>query len=197
MNAFLISSVGFALLVLAAPPEPGAGGDPAQVSAGADPAPRDGQHDFDYSIGAWRTEVRVRAPLRGSDAWHEYVGTSLVRPIWGGRANMVELDVTGPAGRIVGLSLRLYDPASRLWRLHYANSRNGELGRPVAGAFAGGRGEFTGTETLDGREVLVRFVISRTGPTEWRYEQSFSGDGGESWEANWIAIDTLISRDTD
>src|SRR5690606_33137452 len=182
-----------AVLLLATPP------DAARSVRAAEPAPaaeRDGSRDFDFCIGTWRTDVRVLSNrLSESAEWLEFAGTSVVRPIWGGRANLVELDVEGPGGRIVGLNLRLYDPRSGEWSLHYANARNGALTPPVTGRFVDGRGEFFGTETVDGREVLVRFVISPVSSTEWRYEQAFSADGGATWETNWIAIDTLVSRD--
>jgi hypothetical protein len=51
--------------------------------------------------------------LTGSRKWVEYDGTTIVQQVWNGRAKLEELDVTGPAGRIEGLSLRLYNPESR------------------------------------------------------------------------------------
>ena len=69
---------------------------------------RDGQHDFDFEIGTWKTHIsRLEHPLTGSRTWVEYEGTSIVRKVWNGRANIVELEVDGPAGHIEGLSLRL------------------------------------------------------------------------------------------
>jgi hypothetical protein len=35
-------------------------------------------------------------------------------------------------------------------------------------------------------------VITSLTPDSWRYEQSFSEDGGKTWEVNWIAIDTRV-----
>src|SRR5262245_58497156 len=73
------------------------------------PSVRDGQHDFDFEIGTWRTHLRrLLRPLTGSTEWVEYEGTSVVRKVWNGRANLVELDAEGPAGRIQALSLPLY-----------------------------------------------------------------------------------------
>lgn len=155
----------------------------------ADPA-RDGQRDFDFEIGDWTTRLKLRKPLSGSSAWAEYEGTSIVRKVLDGRANLIELNVEGPAGRIEGLSLRLYNPQSRQWSLNFANVRNGELTEPVTGAFNDGCGEFYGQETVDGRIVPVRFVIKQLSPRTARFEQAFSGDGGRTWEVNWIAIDT-------
>jgi hypothetical protein len=154
---------------------------------------RDGQHDFDFEIGAWKTHVRrLQKPLSGSTTWVEYEGTTVVRPVWNGRANLVELDVAGPAGQIEGLSLRLYDPDSRRWSLHFASSHDGAMSPPTIGAFENGRGEFIGHETIGGRDVLVRFVISDITPTSARFEQAFSVDGGKTWEVNWIATDTRV-----
>jgi hypothetical protein len=67
---------------------------------------RDGQHDFDFEIGTWRTHLRLlQKPLTGSKSWVEYEGTSVVRKLWNGRANLVELEVDGPGGHVEGLEL--------------------------------------------------------------------------------------------
>lgn len=157
------------------------------------PAERDGQHDFDFEIGTWSTHLkRLQHPLTGSTAWVEYNGTSVVRKVWDGRANLVELEVDGPAGHIEGLSLRLYNPESRQWSLNFSNSKAGTMTPPVFGEFKNGRGVFFGQDTLSGRAILVKFIISNLTPDSWRFEQSFSDDGGSTWEVNWIAIDTRV-----
>ncbi len=155
--------------------------------------PRDGQRDFDFEIGTWRTRLkRLSKPLTGSKAWVDYEGTTVVRKVWNGAANLVELDVTGPAGRIEGLSLRLYNPEPRQWALHFANRVTGEMSPPTIGAFQDGRGEFYSQEMLNGRAILVRFVISDIAADSCRFEQAFSDDGGRTWEVNWIAVDTRV-----
>lgn len=152
--------------------------------------PRDGQRDFDFEIGRWKTHLRrLTQPMSGSDTWVEYEGTSIVRPVFDGRANLVELDVEGPTGRIQGLSLRLYNPHTRQWSLNYASLRNGLITAPVTGQFENRRGEFYGEDSLDGRQIFVRFVITPITADSCRFEQAFSADGGKTWETNWIAID--------
>ncbi len=152
-----------------------------------------GQHDFDFEIGTWKTHLkRLLHPLTGSTTWAEYDGTSTVRKVWKGRANLVELAVDGPAGHIEALSLRLYNPESHQWSLNFANSAGGTLATPSVGEFNNGRGEFIDQEALGPRIILVKFVISRISPTVCHFEQSFSHDGGKSWELNWIADDTLV-----
>ena len=173
---------------------------PAQTSSpAARPAPQaaatpgDGQRDFDWEIGSWKTHVSRRLhPLTGSSTWVEYDGTSVVRKVWNGRANLLELEVEGPGGHIEGLSLRLYNPDSHQWSLNFSNSSAGTLSTPTVGEFKDGRGEFFDQETLSGRAILVRFVISGVTPDSAHFEQSFSDDGGKTWEVNWIATDTRM-----
>jgi hypothetical protein len=161
---------------------------PAQVATS-----QNGSHDFDFEIGTWKTHLwRLVDPLTGSTKWVEYEGTSIVRKIWDCRANLVELVTDGPAGHFEGLNLRLYNPQSRQWSLNFAGSKSGTLSPPTIGEFNNGRGEFFSQETLNGRAILVRFVISDITPDSCRFEQAFSDDGGKKWEVNWIALDTRV-----
>ncbi len=165
----------------------------AEPSAAAAGVPHDGQRDFDFEIGTWKTHVkRLVHPLTGSNNWVEYDGTSVVRKVWDGRANLLELEVEGKAGRIEGCSLRLYNPVAHQWSLNFSNSRVGTVATPTVGEFSNGRGEFYDQETLNNRAIFVRFVISNITPTSVHFEQSYSADGGKTWEANWIADDTLM-----
>jgi hypothetical protein len=164
-----------------------------RVKAQQDGSVRDGQHDFDFEIGTWKTHLRrLLNPLTGSTTWVEYEGTTVVRKVWQGRANLVELVADGPAGHFEGLSLRLYNPESRQWSLNFANVKGGVMAQPTSGEFKNGRGEFFDQETFNGRAILVRFVISDITPDSCRFEQSFSDDGGKTWEVNWIATDTRV-----
>ena len=164
--------------------------------AGAQPAPpRDGQHDFDFEIGTWKTHLKRRLhPLSGSDEWVEYEGVTVVRKVWDGRANLVELVADGPGGHFEGLNLRLYNPQSGQWSLNFASSRGGTLTPPTIGGFVDGRGEFYNQEEFEGRAVFVRFLIIPVDADTIRFEQAFSEDGGETWELNWIATDTRMAQ---
>ena len=172
---------------------------PAQaVAQSKEPAvkERDGQHDFDFEIGTWKTHVRRRLrPLTGSTSWVEMNGITTVRKVWDGRANLVELVADTPNGRFEGLSLRLYNPQTRQWSLNFASSSDGTLTPPTIGEFKDGRGEFYSQETLNGRAIFVRFIISDITPNSCHFEQAFSDDGGKTWEVNWIATDTRVKEE--
>ena len=148
----------------------------------------DGSKDFDFEFGEWHLQLKRRLdPLTGSDRWVEYQGPSIVRKVWDGKANLGEIDVSGAAGRIQGLSLRVYNPQSRQWSIVYANSAGGLSPTPMIGGFRNGRGEFYNQETYRDRAIFVRFVFSDITAKSFRLEQAFSDDGGKTWEANWIA----------
>jgi hypothetical protein len=154
---------------------------------------RDGQHDFDFHFGTWRTQVRrLLRPLTGSTTWAEYEGTSVVRKVWNGSASLLELDVDGPAGRIEGVGLRLYNPQSHQWSLNWANRSDGTMSPPMIGEFRNGRGDFFGQESLDGRAIYARNSFSEITSDSCLFEQAFSDDGGKTWETNWVMTFTRV-----
>lgn len=157
---------------------------------------RDGQHDFDFEIGTWKIHLkRLEHPLTGSTTWVEFDGTSVTRKVWGGRANLEEFETNGPSGHVEGLTLRLYNPQTHQWSLYWANGKDGVLNIPTIGEFKNGRGEFFDQEPYNGRYILVRYIWSEITPTSAHFEQSFSEDGGQSWEVNWITDQTRVSDD--
>jgi hypothetical protein len=180
--------------------------DPTQTRAQSDShpderarsnqSPAHAQHDFDFEIGAWKTHLRrLLSPLTGSSDWVEYDRTTVVRQVWDGRANLVELEVDGPAGHIEALSLRLYNPQSHQWSLNFANSAGGMLVAPTIGQFKNGRGEFLDQEMFQGRAILVRFIVSDISLASCHFEQAFSADGGKTWEVTWVATDTRVETE--
>ncbi len=173
--------VGFSAAV-AQSPATGAG--PSTASA-----MRDGQHDFDFTIGKWKTHItRLQNPLSGSAAWIKMEGTKLERKIWNGRAHLEEIEADGPTGHFEGLTLFLYDPQARQWSQTFASSKDGTLGKPLIGEFKNGRGEFFGQDTFKGRTILVRATWSDITHDSHKFEQAFSDDGGRTWETNFIAM---------
>jgi hypothetical protein len=150
---------------------------------------RDGQHDFDFNFGTWKTSMkRLQHPLTGSTTWVEFTGTVVVRKVWDGRAQLEEVEADGPAGHFEDLGLFLYNPEARQWSLNFANSKGGVLGTPpTIGEFKDGRGEFFDQETFHGRAILVRIIWSDITSNSHQFEQAFSDDGGKTWETNVIA----------
>lgn len=164
------------------------GAVPVQAQAPAQIAKRDGSYDFDFLIGDWKAHVR-RLPKRlaGSTEWVEYDGISNHHKLLGGNANFEEFEVDGPAGHLRAQTLRLYNPETRQWSIYLVDVDKGTLGLPpVIGEFTGKRGEFYAQDVWEGRAILVRYMWLDISPNAARMEQSFSDDGGKTWEVNWI-----------
>jgi hypothetical protein len=159
--------------------------DAAEPAALAGPT-SNAVHDFDFLHGAWHIHNRrLRHPLTGSAEWYEFEGSSVERPFWDGQGNLEEYEGNSPDERIRGLALRLYDPQSKQWSIHWSNSAFGIRERPMVGEFNKGRGEFYNLDLFEGREILVRFLWTSSGSGSARWEQAFSDDGGRTWETNW------------
>ena len=150
----------------------------------------DGAHDFDFLIGDWKAHVR-RLPdrLNGSHTWVEYDGISNHKKLLDTNANFEEFDVTSVDKklRIKAQTLRMYNPETHQWSIYGVDLDKGTLDTPpVVGEFRGGRGELYNQQTWNGRVILVRYVWLNISPKSSRMEQSFSPDGGKTWEVNWI-----------
>ena len=184
-SAFRFSLLAASLLVAAAPVA-------AQAPASAQ-ATTDHQHDFDFEFGAWHAHLRrLLKPLSGSTDWVELEGTSTVRKVWDGNADLGEFNVSNATSHIQGLSLRTFNPATQQWSIYWANRRDGAVTTaPMVGRFEDGRGTFYGDDTYDGKPIRVRFIFTKRSAQAFQLEQSFSADAGKTWEANWIADFTL------
>jgi hypothetical protein len=164
--------------------------------ATAQPADRDGSHDFDPLLGSWKYHLRrLLNPLTGSNTWVEFDGTGACRKIYDG-AQIDQILVNGPDGPIEGLTLRTYNRASHQWRLYWANKKGGILDPPQVGEFKNGRGEFFAQDTINGKTILIRFEWTNLNTTP-HFEQSFSDDGGKTWEVNWITDQTRVKGESD
>ncbi|WP_124541871.1 hypothetical protein [Piscinibacter terrae] len=175
------AAIGFAALCHAA--------DVPAASAGA---PRDGQHDFDFNLGVWKTHIkRNMTPLTGRTELVEMHGTVRVRPVWNGKGMLEEIEADGPRGHWQAMTLFLYNPQSRQWSMSFANSANGKLDVPMIGTYAGGRIELYQQDNVGGRSIFVRGTWSDITPTSHSYQEDYSDDGGKTWEPSFTARLTL------
>ena len=152
---------------------------------GATEAPAaDGAHDFDFLHGRWAVKHRLlKARGAGSGEWVEHPGTAETRPLLGGLCNVEEHLISGRAS---GVALRCYEPAAKRWAIYWVSDRDGLLGPPVYGRFDGNEGLFEGDDMFDGKPIKVRFLWHMLSPHSAKWVQSFSFDGGKSWEPNWV-----------
>ena len=165
---------------------------PTQPSAAAQE--RDGQHDFDFAMGSWKIHLsKLEHALSGSKKWIQFDGTIQAHKIWDGSANIEEVVLNSPSGIIKGLTVRLYNVQTHQWTIYWANSKNGSIDpAPQIGQFKNGLGEFYGQDTYNGKLVYVRYLWSKTDTGTPHFEQSYSNDGGKTWEVNWVTDQTRV-----
>lgn len=158
------------------------------------PAPPNAAHDFDFLIGRWTSrQRRLKHRLQGCNDWEVFTASSTVQPLPGGAGNVDALVAEAWRPGWVGLSLRLFNPVTRLWSIHWVTNEgggidaaSGRLEPPMVGRFEGDEGRFEGTDEVAGQPVRVAFRWQRLGPDAARWEQAFSADEGRTWEVNWV-----------
>lgn len=145
-------------------------------------------HDFDFLFGAWRVEhSRLKERFQACDAWDTFEGTSTTRPILGGNGNIEDNVLNLPDGAYRAAAIRAFDADARNWSIWWLDGRYpGTLDVPVVGRFENGVGTFLTDDTLAGKPIKVQFLWSHIEAHACRWQQSFSQDGGTTWETNWI-----------
>jgi hypothetical protein len=151
-------------------------------------AARATKHDFDFLFGSWNVHNRyLKARLRHSTEWVEFDARSQVESLLDGFGHLDRYSAVRDGSPFEGITLRLFDPATGEWSIHWADTgRARTLLPPMVGRFTGGVGEFHGDEMVDGKRVACRFLWTRPTATSAQWEQAFSDDGGKTWETNWI-----------
>jgi len=147
----------------------------------------DGRHDFDFLFGSWKVESRRLARrLEGCTEWQNLRAENETRPVLGGLGNVDKFTATFPNGKpIEGMTLRFFDPKTKLWSIYWVDNWTCQLQPPVIGRFDGKRGEFYGDDTFKEKPIRVRFIWVKKDSDSACWEQAFSENGGKTWETNW------------
>jgi hypothetical protein len=150
------------------------------------PSPTSSANDFDFFVGHWNIHNRkLKTRLNGCTEWIEFEATQEMKKILNGLGNTDNFKTNVDGKLFEGLTLRLFNPATRLWSIYWADSDGGVLDPPVLGSFDKGIGEFYGKDVFNESEIVVKFKWDRTDPYKPVWSQAFSPDKGKTWEWNW------------
>jgi hypothetical protein len=149
--------------------------------------------DFDFLEGNWKMHHRrLNKRLVNDDQWTEFDSSDVNQKILGGTANMDTLSTTempGLEGKLFeGVTFRLFDPKTRLWRLYWVPSNTGILDPPVVGSFENGVGHFFTRDTFNGKPIIMMFRWDARDKDHPVWSQAFSPDNGKTWEWNWFNV---------
>ncbi|HET7433297.1 MAG TPA: hypothetical protein VFN10_01155 [Thermoanaerobaculia bacterium] len=144
--------------------------------------------DFDFLIGSWTVRnERLKERLRGSTEWETFAATNDARLLPGDVGNIDSFAITDDwRPGFIGTTVRLFDPAEKVWRIYWADNTRCAFDPPMTGTFENGTGTFYGDDQHEGTPVRVRFFWTHETPQTAQWEQAFSADGGATWETNWI-----------
>ncbi|MGH1493176.1 MAG: hypothetical protein ACRBK7_27900 [Acidimicrobiales bacterium] len=150
------------------------------------PSAASSQHDFDFYVGKWKIHNRkLNSRLTNSDEWSEFEADQEMELILNGLGNTDNFVTSFDGEPFEGRTLRLFNPATRLWSMYWVDSNSAVLQSPTVGSFDGDIGRFYDLDTFEGREILVKFEWNKSDPTNPVWSQAFSVDQGQTWEWNW------------
>ncbi len=143
--------------------------------------------DFDFLAGKWTMDNRkLKTRLNGCTEWSTFQSSDEnLGTILHGAGNMDFYRTTFDGKPYEGLTLRLFNPKTRLWSLYWVASDVAVLDPPVVGSFEGSVGMFYGKDTFQGKPILVVFKWDKTDPENPVWSQAFSTDNGRTWEWNY------------
>ena len=144
--------------------------------------------DFDFLLGKWQVRnKRLQARLVASSEWVQFPARlEGGRRVLDGLALMDQYKADFDGGYFEGLSLRVFNPATKQWVIYWLDTNDLELTEQVVGAFKDGIGEFYGEEMFEGKPVKLRFIWSKISATSARWEQAYFDQARDAWETNWI-----------
>lgn len=153
------------------------------------PEVRDGSHDFDFLYGSWLMHNRrLKSPWLSSHDWATFDSTDEARPLPGGLGNDDFYRASYPQRGFVGMTIRLYDPATGLWRLYWIDNwhSHGVVAAPNIGRWHGNVGIFDDpTLRLEGKPSVDRYTWTKFddhSKIAAHFEESISTDGGKTWK---------------
>ena len=153
--------------------------------------------DFDFLVGKWKMHNRhLNKRLENGKDWTEFDSSDENTKMLGGNADMDTYSTTQFPGQndklFEGLTLRLFNPKTRLWSLYWIASNTGVIDPPVVGSFDNGVGHFFGKDTFEGKPIIVVFRWDARNKDRPVWGQAFSADKGKTWEWNFFNVSERI-----
>jgi hypothetical protein len=155
------------------------------------------QNDFDFLVGKWKMyNRRLNKRFENCKDWTEFISMDENHKILSGTADMDTYSTTempGMEGKLFeGVTLRLFNPQTRLWSLYWVASNVGALDPPVVGSFENKVGHFFTKDIINGKKVIVMFRWDARNQDRPVWSQAFSPDNGKTWEWNWYNVSERV-----
>lgn len=144
------------------------------------------KNDFDFYEGKWKLHnKKLKTRLNNCTEWIEFESTQEMYRVLHGLGNIDNFLASFDGVPFEGMSVRLFNPKTKLWSIYWADSNEGVLQPPVVGSFDNDIAHFFAKDVFNGKDILVVFrwnIKDRLNPV---WSQAFSEDKGKTWEWNW------------
>ena len=149
-------------------------------------SPTSSKHDFDFYEGKWKlVNKKLKSRLDNCNDWTEFESTQEMYRVLNGIGNIDNYLATFDGEPFEGMSVRLFNPKTKLWSIYWADSNEGILQPPVLGSFEKSIAHFFTKDIFNDKKILVVFRWDATDNENPIWSQAFSADNGETWEWNW------------
>ncbi|WP_264523224.1 hypothetical protein [Flavobacterium sp. N502536] len=142
--------------------------------------------DFDFFQG--KSDIRnkkLKQRLSNCTEWIEFPSTQEMYKILHGIGNIDNFLATFDGKPFEGMTVRLFNPETRLWSIYWSDSTTGILDKPVIGSFENKVGHFFSKDIFEGKKVFQVFRWDARDENNPIWSQAMSADSGKSWEWNW------------
>jgi hypothetical protein len=157
------------------------------------PTPSSSKHDFDFFEGEWKLHnKKLKSRLNFCTEWTEFESTQKMYRVLNGIGNIDNFLATFGGEPFEGMTVRLFNPKTKLWSIYWADSNEGKLDPPVVGSFENNVGHFFTRDTFNGKNIVVMFRWDARDEDNPVWSQAFSDNNGETWEWNWYMFMTKI-----
>jgi len=148
--------------------------------------PGSSKHDFDFFEGKWQLRNRkLESRLIGCTNWIEFESTQEMYRVLNGMGNIDNFLAEFDGQPFEGMTVRLFNPKTKLWSIYWADSNEGKLDPPVLGSFENNVGHFFTKDIFKGKHIIVVFRWDARDKNNPVWSQAFSDDNGKTWEWNW------------
>jgi hypothetical protein len=163
---------------------------PLQFTANGDiaisPSATSSKQDFDFFEGKWQLHnKKLKDRLCNCNEWIEFESTQEMYRVLNGIGNIDNFLATFDGVPFEGMTVRLFNPATRLWSIYWADSNLGVLDPPVLGSFENNVGHFFTKDIYRGKNVITVFRWDARDKNNPVWSQAMSADDGAAWEWNW------------
>ncbi len=149
-------------------------------------SPGSSKHDFDFYEGKWKLRnKKLKTRLNNCTEWAEFESTQEMYRVLNGLGNIDNYLATFDGVPFEGMSVRLFNPKTKLWSIYWADSNEGVLQPPVIGSFENEMAHFFTKDNFNGKNILVVFRWDIRDKENPAWSQAFSEDNGKTWEWNW------------